>query len=312
MAFDEQRALASETGATLNLYVKRPPGKPRGIVQISHGLAEHAARYGRFADFLAAHGYGSYAHDHRGHGFTNAPDAPPRSFAREQGAQKVVADVAAIHEAIAVESPGVPVVAFGHSMGGLIALNFVLTHPRRAAAAAIWNANFTAGIAGHAARALLAWERFRLGSDAASLLLPRLTFVAWAASIPGRRTDFDWLSHDATEVDAYIADPLCGWPPSVSMWQDIFRLIFRGAEDDNFAAVRKSLPLDLVGGEEDPATGGGRAVQTLSGRLAGMGFSNLETRIYAGTRHEPLNELNRNLIMADFVAWLDATLPSCQ
>jgi alpha-beta hydrolase superfamily lysophospholipase len=312
MAFDEQRALLSATGATLNLYVKKPVGKPRAVVQVSHGLAEHAARYGRFAGFLAGRGFATYAHDHRGHGFTTTPDAPPRSFAREMGVQKVVADVAVVHDLIAAENPDVPVVAFGHSMGGLIALNFVLAHPRRATAVAIWNANFSAGLTGHAARALLAWERFRLGSDMPSLLLPRLTFAAWATSIPGRRTDFDWLSHDAGEVDAYIADPLCGWAPSVSMWQDIFRLIFRGADDRNFADVPKTLPFHLVGGEEDPATEGGAAVRTLSGRLAAMGFSNPETRIYAGTRHESLNELNRNLIMADFVAWLDATLPPCQ
>lgn len=305
MAFSERRTLHSPTGAILNLYVRNAVQAARGVVQINHGLAEHAARYARFADVLAGHGFITYAHDHRGHGGTTAPDTQARMFARTDGAGKVVADVLAVHDLIAAEHPGLPVIVFGHSMGGLVALAFVLRHPGRVRAAAIWNANVTAGAAGHAARMLLAWERFRLGSDTPSRILPRMTFGDWARRIPGRRTAFDWLSRDAAEVDAYIADPLCGWDASVSLWQDIFELIALGADDRNFASVPRDLPFSLVGGEKDPATGGGKAVTALAARLSRMGFSNLETRIYPQTRHESLNEVNREEITRDFVKWLE-------
>ena len=76
-------------------------GPARAVVQINHGLAEHAARYARFADFLAARGFHTYAHDHRGHGFTTAPDAPPGRFGTADGGAKVIADVAAVHDLIA-------------------------------------------------------------------------------------------------------------------------------------------------------------------------------------------------------------------
>ncbi|MBT1156276.1 alpha/beta hydrolase [Aminobacter anthyllidis] len=307
MPFDTSSTLASPTGAKLNLYVRRAEAPARAVVQVNHGLAEHAARYAGFADFLAARGYHVYAHDHRGHGATTAPDAPRGRFAQKNGMELVVADVGAVHDRIAEQHPGLPVVIFGHSMGGLIALNFVLRHSDRVAAATIWNANFSAGILGRLAQAILAFERFRLGSDVPSRMLPKLTFGDWAKKIPNRRTEFDWLSRDEAEVDAYVADPLCGWDASVSMWIDVFDLVFAGADDRNFASVRRDLPFNLVGGQRDPATDGGKAVEALAARMRRMGFSNLVSKVYPETRHESLNEINREPIMADFAGWLDRT-----
>ena len=100
MPFDDQRTVASPTGASLNLHTRLASAPARAVVQINHGLAEHAARYERFADFLAARGFHSYAHDHRGHGFTTAPDAPPGRFGTPSGQEKVIADVAVIHDLI--------------------------------------------------------------------------------------------------------------------------------------------------------------------------------------------------------------------
>lgn len=309
MPFDSQLSIASPTGASLNTYLRRAEGTPRGVVQINHGLAEHSVRYARFADFLSARGFATYAHDHRGHGFTTASGAPQGTFAPAAGMANVIADVAAVHDRIAADHPGLPVIVFGHSMGGLIALNFLLQHSPRVHAAAIWNANFSAGLAGRAALAILAWERMRLGSDVPSRILPKLTFQAWARQVPTHRTAFDWLSRDPAEVDKYVADPLCGWDASVGMWRDLFGFIFAGADDTNFATIRRDLPLNLVGGEKDPATDGGKSVTHLATRLTRMGFSNLKSTIYPQTRHESLNEVNRHMIMEEFGDWLDAVVP---
>jgi len=312
MAFDRETKLKSPTGATLLVRVREAQGAPRGVVQINHGLAEHSARYARFADFLSSRGFHAYAHDHRGHGGTTAPDGPQRMFARENGAAKVVGDIAAVHDHIRATHPGLPIILFGHSMGGLSGLNFLLEHSAGVHAAAICNANFSAGLLGRAAQAILAWERFRLGSDVPSRMLPKLTFQAWAKQIKERRTEFDWLSRDAAEVDKYIADPLCGWDASVSMWIDVFDFVFAGANDANYATVRRDMPLYLVGGENDPATDGGKAVRHHAGRLRQMGFSNLVSTIYPQTRHESLNELNRDVVMADFGDWLERLLRSVE
>lgn len=304
------QSLPSPTGATLNLYVRNAKGKARGVIQINHGLAEHAARYARFADFMAERGFHAYAHDHRGHGGTTAPDAPPRMFGKYPAADKVIADVEAVHAHIAGKHPGLPVITFGHSMGGLIAMNHTLRHPDRAAGAAIWNAQFIPRPDLLGARAIMAWERFRLGSDAASRLIPRVTFRAWAKQVPDRRTDFDWLSRDEEEVDKYIADPLCGWDASVEMWSDLFAFVAYCGRDARFADLPRDRPFNLVGGEQDPSTRGGKLVRDFEKRMVRMGFSNLASKVYADTRHESLNELNRNLIMEEFAAWADTVARS--
>lgn len=303
MSIFSASTLASPTGAELHLYHCAAEGPARGVVQINHGLAEHAARYARFADFLAHEGFEVYAHDHRGHGATLAPDAAIGVFAAAAGAAAVIADVDAVHAHITASHPGLPVIIFGHSMGGLVALNYVLKRNKGLAGAAIWNANFSAGLLGRLAKGLLAWERMRLGSDVPSRILPRLTFQDWARKIPGARTPFDWLSRDAIEVDKYIDDPLCGWDASVSMWRDVFDLIFAGADNRNFSAVPRDLPINLIGGGKDPATDGGKATRALAGRLKAMGFGDVEARVLPDTRHESLNEINRDAVMEDFAAW---------
>jgi alpha-beta hydrolase superfamily lysophospholipase len=144
-----------------------------------------------------------------------------------------------------------------------------------------------------------------------SRLLPKLTFQAWAKTIPDRRTAFDWLSRDPAEVDKYVADPLCGWDASVSMWRDVFSLIFRGADDGRLSALPRDLPVNLLGGAKDPATDGGKAVEHLADRMRRLGFSNLVSRVWPDTRHESLNEVNRDVITEEFGAWAEGVVERC-
>jgi alpha-beta hydrolase superfamily lysophospholipase len=309
MDFSVFNSLNSPTGAALRLYHEPASAAPRGIVQINHGLAEHAARYARFAKALAAAGYHVYAHDHRGHGFTKAPNAPIGRFAEKDGGEKVLDDVLAVRRHASAAHPGLPLIIFGHSMGGLIAMNSVLRDPEGLAGAAIWNCNFSAGALGQLAKLILAAERMFLGSDVPSMILPKLTFGDWAKKETDGRTAFDWLSRDHAEVDKYVADPLCGWNGSVSMWQDIFKLVFTGADDASFANVPKSLPFNLHGSAHDASTDFSKATAALHGRMKAMGFSDLTLDISPEDRHECLNDLNRDAVTADLTAWLNRICP---
>lgn len=307
-SFETPLELNSPTGAILRLHELAPEKPPRAIVQINHGLAEHSARYGRFARHLADNGFAVFAHDHRGHGGTRAPDAPQGVFAKGPAGQTwpaVISDVAAVVDHAAERFPGVPVVVFGHSLGGNIAANFALSHPSRLAGLAIWNSNFQLGLAGRIARGVLSAERMLLGSDVPSRILPRTTFEAWGKSIPNARTGFDWLSHDADQVQAYVDDPLCGWDASVSLWQDLFALAYRAADQRALSGLPKSLPVMLVGGGQDPVTANGTAIEWYSKRLSDVGFKSVETRIYKNLRHETLNETAADALAAmdEFTAW---------
>ena len=301
--FDETRFLNSPTGARLAYHAEAAQGTARGVVLICHGLAEHSRRYRRFAQALAAAGYHAYAHDHRGHGETTAPDAPLGRFAVRNGVTAVIEDVMAMR-ALAQERHGsLPVIVFGHSMGGLISLNTAVTHPESFAGVAVWNSNFDVGVAGRAAQAILAVERMFLGSDVPSALLPKLTFQTWGKAIPRHRTLFDWLSHIPSEVDAYIADPLCGFDASVSLWQDIFELSYRAPARQWISRIPGKMPFHLVGGGQDPATNNAKAIDWLGASLKKAGFSRVTKEIYQDARHETLNDIGAQIAIRGVLAW---------
>jgi alpha-beta hydrolase superfamily lysophospholipase len=295
----------SRTGATLAFHHASAEGLPRGILVICHGLAEHSRRYLLFAEAMGGRGYHVYAHDHRGHGETLAADAPLGRFARRDGASRVIEDVVAIRDHAAVAHPGLPVILLGHSMGGLVSLNAVIVAPEKFDAVAVWNTNFNPGLAGRLAQVILKTERMLKGSDVPSAILPKLTFGTWAKSIPDRRTDFDWLSRDAAEVDKYIADPLCGFDASVSLWLDLFEMTFRAPRKAELDRLPKNLPIHLVGGGKDPATNNGKAVIWLANHLKRQGFSGITTDIYSEMRHETLNEVGADNAISAFADWCD-------
>lgn len=312
MSFETINRLPLSDGTELpyRQSLSRTPEAAKSVVHICHGLAEHSARYARFAKALNETGHHVYAHDHRGHGVNISAHAPRGMFAPKDGYRVAISDILALNRHIHATHPGLPVILFGHSMGGLIALNYVLEHSDTIDATAIWNANFNGGIENTAAMMLLKAERMLKGSDVPSAILPKLTFRAWGASIPDHQTPFDWLSRDPSEVEAYVNDPLCGFDPTVSLWIDVFQIMKNGATDSNFAAIRKSLPFNIVGGGQDPATDKGKATRKLADRLQAMGFGNVACTVYSETRHESLNDINRGEVMQNFLDWLDNALPA--
>jgi alpha-beta hydrolase superfamily lysophospholipase len=303
--FAELQRHESPTGASLAYHYQSAEGTERGVLVVCHGLAEHSRRYQRFAEAVAVRGYHIYVHDHRGHGETTAPDASRGQFSRKDGADKATDDVVAMRDLAASAHPGLPIILFGHSMGGVIALNAAVAHPKKFHAVAVWNSNLHPGFPGRVAQLILRAERMLKGSDVPSGLLPRLTFGAWGNSIPGRRTTFDWLSRDPAEVDKYIADPLCGFDASTSLWLDIFELSFRAPQTAYLGLLPRDMPIHLVGGGQDPATDRARAVEWLANRLKSMGFSHMTATIYPEMRHETLNEIGADRAMSAFADWCD-------
>lgn len=301
--FAKVETLQSPSGAALAWRHQPADAPKKGVLIVSHGLAEHSARYARFAAFMAGHGFHVYAHDHRGHGATKAADAPLGRYAHRKGIDKVLSDVRAMRDMAAANHPGLPIILFGHSMGGLIALNAAENDPTLYDGLAVWNSNFNPGLAGRAAQAILAVEKMLKGSDVPSGLLPKLTFGAWGKSIPDRKTEFDWLSHDAAEVAKYVQDPLCGFDASVSLWIDLFDLTFAGARPDLLRQLPENLPIHLVGGGEDPATNGAREITWLARRMEASGLKRVTTVVYAAMRHETLNETERDGAMRNFAEW---------
>lgn len=298
-----ETSLESPSGATLKVYSRMPEGRVRAAVHINHGMAEHGLRYGRFARALSDAGFSVYAHDHRGHGGTTAPDAPLGVFARADGFDKVITDVLAVNRLIRQRS-NVPVVCFGHSMGSIIALNFALRYPERVAGLACWNLGAETGALAALSRIVLSAEAFFKGRNKPSAIANKLTFETWNKEFKPNRTDFDWISSDEDEVDKYIADPLCGFPVSIGLWLDLLDGIYFGADDENLSVFARDFPVHVQGGAADPCSGQGFDMQNLAERLSEADLVDVTLKILPDTRHESLNEFNRDDTTRAFIMWL--------
>jgi alpha-beta hydrolase superfamily lysophospholipase len=278
-----------------------PEGRPRAIVQIAHGLAEHSARYTRFASALNAAGYGAYANDLRGHG-PKAAAADLGHFADERGWDKVVGDLWTLNRLIAAEQPGARIVFLGHSLGSFLGRGFIAQHSDKLAGAALSGSSGKPPAIATLGRAIARAERLRLGKRGKSRLIFQMWFGDFNKSFKPARTAFDWLSRDEKEVDAYVADPLCGFPFTTQLAIDVLDALPRVTSPASLEPIRKDMPIYVFSGERDPV---GANIQGLIDALKAAGFTRLTTRIYPGARHETLNETNRDEVTRDLIAWLD-------
>ena len=282
-----------------------PEGPPRAVVQIAHGLAEHSARYARLAAALNAAGYAAYANDHRGHG-PSAAAADLGHFADEGGWDKVVGDLWTFNRLIAAEQPGAPIVFLGHSLGSFLGRGFIARHSDALAGAALSGSNGKPPAIATLGRLIAREERLRLGKRGKSDLIFQMWFGEFNKPFKPVRTASDWLSRDEKEVDAFVADPLCGFPFTTQLAIDVLDALPHVTSRKSLAAIRKDMPITVFSGERDPV---GANIQGLIEDLRAAGFTRLTTRIYPGARHETLNETNRDEVTRDLIAWLDGIEP---
>lgn len=278
--------------------------RPRALVQIAHGAAEHAGRYDRFARHLAAHGYAVVASDHRGHGRT-AEHTGGRGVAGAGGWRAVVADLHAVGERARAGLPaGTPYVLFGHSMGSQLARDFAQEHGGELAGMVL-SGTFRSlpGCETQAASARLEREIETDGRDTLSGFVPEL-FGSFNAPYP-HRTGFEWLSRDEAEVDAYVADDRCGFPFSAGLSLDWVLAVRKINDPEQLARIPRDLPVHVAVGDRDPCHSGMTLVYELLEDFRYRGIRRLTWRAYRNARHEILHETNRDEVQADLLAWLN-------
>ncbi len=280
----------------------------KGVVQIAHGMAEHAERYDRFAKYLNQHGYIVYANDHRGHGKTAGSIDKVGYLADENGFDLLVEDLQTLSSIIKNENPYLPLYLFGHSMGSFAGQKYIMEKDKRLDGLILSGSNGKQGIMLKIGSFIAKREIKKHGRKAQSQKLDKLIFSGYNKSFQPSRTDSDWLSRDEQEVDKYINDPYCGTVFTAGFFYDFLTGLMEVEDKNNIALVPKDLPIYIFSGDKDPVGKFGKGVIDLYNRYKDHGVKNLKYKLYKDGRHEMLNESNREEVMDDVVEWLDSLI----
>jgi alpha-beta hydrolase superfamily lysophospholipase len=274
-----------EYGVVVTYYVW-PVDRPRAVVQLAHGLGDHALRYLGLVGALNAAGYSVYADDHRGHGRTgldqNAGDSTMLGKLGPGGLRAAVGDIHQLSGIIAAENLGIPLVFLGHSWGSLM----VQTILNR------WSSEYSA--------AVLTGTAYRIpGQMEGGDLNKRHKSLG--------TTGYEWLSRDPAIAQAFVDDPLTFYADALKLFGlvDGLRLFGRPSRD-----LPNRLPLLIQIGEEDPLGGVASIRRLAAAYRRRSGLTDVTEIVYPGARHEIFNETNKAEVMADLVAWLDARFPA--
>ena len=281
----DTREFTDAYGVDIVYDVHPAEGTPRGVVQLLHGVGEHAGRYGALIAALTAAGFHVYADDHRGHGRTGLRQhGGPEKLGRlgKGGLRAAEEAVWQLTEIIRAENPDLPLVLLGHSWGSFLAQMLVNDHPEA------WDAVILSGSA------------LRMpGSLNAAPLNAR-----WSND---GATGFEWLSRDPAVWTEFDEDPLTTDVPLLKLFGPIeaAKLYGRPAKD-----LGRDIPMLLLVGRDNPV-GGPRSVHKLADEYRNRsGLTDVTTLVYPDARHEIFNELQQDEVRADVLAWLDAHIPA--
>ena len=277
------------------------------MIQILHGIAEYVERYDDFANYLNRLGYLVVADDHMGHGKSISKETTQGYFAG--GWFAAVADSYRLLELTKEEFPDIPYVLFGHSMGSFMARTILAKYPDSGINAAVicgtgWMSPAVLQ-AGKAACQLICKTK---GEKTADKKLNDLVFSGYNNRVEHPRTTHDWLSRDNRCVDAYVADPLCGFVPTAGLLRDMLTGILHIQKKQTLGAMDKKLPVFFIAGGDDPVGGYGKGVRMAAQAFRDAGMETVDERIYPLCRHEILNELNREEVWEDVAQWLEKQL----
>lgn len=276
--------------------------KPKAIVAIVHGMAEHSARYDRFAKTLNKSGYAVIAIDLRGHGKTTKNDIKGY-FAKKNGMKIVLHDISQLIKKAKLEYPDIPVILLGHSMGSIFARASMMDYGSE------FNACILSGVTisqkGLRDVAPLMTKAFSIfGAKKPSKTLDSMSFGAFNNAFKPSRTEFDWLSRDEKEVDKYVDDKLCGFVCTPSLFYDVSKTILYSLKKKNIDKIPKNMKIFIISGEKDPCGSDGYDAKYIYDSYKNVGLD-VEYKLYKDARHELLNEINKDEVIKDIINYLE-------
>ena len=280
-----------------------PEEAPKGVIQIIHGIAERVERYDHFAEFLNSQGFLVVAEDHMGHG-SSLEEGGVRGYFHG-GWFNAVEDSCRLMRDTMDGYPDIPYILFGHSMGSFMARTILAKYPDSGISAAIiCGTGWQPTVAIPALIKVMDVVCKKNGEQTPLESLDNMIFGGYNKRIENPRTPKDWLTRDASIVDAYIADPMCGFVASCGLLRDMMQGIYYIQQKKNLANMKKDLPVYFIAGQEDPVGSYGKGVEQAARHFRKAGMINVALKLYPDCRHEILNELNKEEVYSDVIRWL--------
>ncbi|UWG95391.1 alpha/beta hydrolase [Dehalobacter sp. DCM] len=296
--------------SNFSLFMRRwiPKDAPViGIVLIIHGIAEHSRRYAPFAERLTEAGYVVYAYDQRGHGKTIQKPEDQGDIGKD-GWKLLSQDVHGMITVIQGDYADLPLFIFSHSLGTLVTQSYLSAYRDQQEIAGV----ILSGPVGEAKPRLI-FGRFLSrvltllkGKQSKSKLLQTMSFQNFNAKCAEQRTTYDWLTRDTTIVDSYIQDECCGHACTTWFYHELAVAVMMSQSQSKAEQIPKDIPVLIFSGSMDPVTQYGRVAENLNRRYREAGIKDVTLRIYAEGRHESINEINRDEVIADIIGWLDS------
>ena len=283
--------------------------EPIAVLQIAHGVAEHILRYDDFARYLNDRGILVAGHDHLGHGKSLPEGGTPVYFGDGSTWETVVDDIHLLHDRLREQYPRLPILLMGHSMGSFLSRSYLIRYPGTLRAAIIMGTGWQpkAVIAGGMAVAKAVGAV--VGEHGTSDLVTNLAFGAYNKLFAPNRTSCDWLSADEDNVDAYMADPLCGADATVGLFRQMLLGIRFNQKLSNLRQMDPRIPVLFVAGEKDPVGDCGNGVRRTYQEFRRAGVQDCTLKLFPGLRHEILNEkAQQQQIFEDIGQWLTSKL----
>lgn len=271
------------------------------IVQILHGMKEHTARYQDFISFLEENGIHVLAQNHIGHG----PEAMAKGDLGyfEGDWFYLVNKQIELMEQTQLEHPEAKYILLGHSMGSFAARTLAAKASDKLDGLIIMGTAQMPSIVPQMGFGLARIIERMKGDRYPSKLLDKMALGDYNKKFE-THSGVEWLSRDTKIQEQYLADPLCNYPPSVSMYKGIFQGLAYVTREENINAIAHNLPILLISGAEDPVGKDGEGVRHLYEIMQKLGFTDIDIKLYLDMRHEILNELGKEEVYQDLLNWL--------
>ena len=274
----------------------------KGLVVISHGMAEHIGRYSWLIEKLNANGYNVIAKDHRGHGNNILKGMMPGFFSNKNGWTKVSNDLRnTINFAIA-KHPNIDCFLLGHSMGSWIALS-LLDRKLNINALVITGSSKLSRLLIYTQLLIIKFEVFFKGPTKASQLIDNLTLRKFNNKYKPTKTPNDWISSDPCSVNDYTNDPLCGFIVTNSLWNDLCKGLMQIFHKNFYSSSNVNIPILIISGKNDAASSNGVLAKKLYAFLSNI-FNNVSIKLINDARHEVFTEVNKETTFKVFLSFI--------